>query len=546
MSPYSITSDAGWGCMLRASQMLMARALQVHYLGRDWRRGDDIAALRSNKKYTEILRLFCDYPGPPHVYALHHLVQGGITYDKLPGEWFGPSTAALVLRDLSRLHHRKYGGQLEVLVTQGDTIYISDVEKLCTGAGAGSSSDSEISPGSDIASQTQAAPASEGTESQSNECVDDSSSSSVLFGSGDGAQPKESELPQPPTGSEENEANDHNKIPESVLPSVAVAASSAMAEPAPLQPPTTANKTGGDTDNSFFDPLLNPAPVLKEPWKCSLMVCVPLRLGITSVSKEYIEALKSALRSKYCLGFIGGRENHAIYFVGYQQVVSDAATGGINNLTLGGSFYGGLGSGSSSGSAGGAGSDGRDISTYLLGLDPHTVYPNIPQEDPFPTKDVIAQLHVDKLESLHVSRLDPSLSLAFYFRDREEFEGFCEETRAAEEQRKASSAAREADSTANNVTAGKSNSSSNSTSRSSRGSSAPQAPPPPPPALYYVQHAAPASDYCGGADWGDNDDDDGDGQGLGKGIGAGKSGAGGRGGMIGPCDDDDDDEYVLL
>jgi Peptidase family C54 len=34
--PYSLESDAGWGCMLRCAQMLMAAALQRHMLGADW------------------------------------------------------------------------------------------------------------------------------------------------------------------------------------------------------------------------------------------------------------------------------------------------------------------------------------------------------------------------------------------------------------------------------------------------------------------------------------------------------------------------------
>lgn len=52
--------------------------------------------------------------------------------------------------------------------------------------------------------------------------------------------------------------------------------------------PATSVETG-DASVLFFDPLLRPPPSLVAPWAHSLVVFVPLRLGINYVNPEYHE-----------------------------------------------------------------------------------------------------------------------------------------------------------------------------------------------------------------------------------------------------------------
>lgn len=110
------SSDAGWGCMIRSGQSLLANALVMLHLGRDWRRPGthtqrttspppsvDVPSKPlsvSARSEASILSLFADSPSAP--FSIHRFVQHGASAcGKHPGQWFGPSATASCIKELS-------------------------------------------------------------------------------------------------------------------------------------------------------------------------------------------------------------------------------------------------------------------------------------------------------------------------------------------------------------------------------------------------------------------------------------------------------------
>lgn len=91
-------SDTGWGCMIRSGQSLLANALLMLQLGRDWRYQD--RSSDAKECHSHILSLFADSPQAP--FSIHRFVSHGATHcNKHPGQWFGPSAAASCIAALS-------------------------------------------------------------------------------------------------------------------------------------------------------------------------------------------------------------------------------------------------------------------------------------------------------------------------------------------------------------------------------------------------------------------------------------------------------------
>nr|ACO15144.1 Cysteine protease ATG4B [Caligus clemensi] len=114
-----------------------------------------------------------------------------------------------------------------------------------------------------------------------------------------------------------------------------------------------------------------------------LLLFIPLRLGLTEINPIYFQDLKECFEFPQILGVIGGRPNHALYFIGY-------------------------------------------VDNELIYLDPH-----ISTQSASSTVDTFGgpqdqTHHTERAYRMDFKDLDPSLSLCFLCRNESEFEDMCE------------------------------------------------------------------------------------------------------------------------
>lgn len=142
-----LTSDTGWGCMLRTGQSLLANTLVDVHLGRDWRRplptsptqrpaspspdsSPPVSPVPQLGRYARLLSLFLDDPSPLSPFSVHRFALEGKQLGKEVGEWFGPSTAAGAIKTL--VHGFPAAGLAVCSVVDG-SVYRTEVQAASGG-----------------------------------------------------------------------------------------------------------------------------------------------------------------------------------------------------------------------------------------------------------------------------------------------------------------------------------------------------------------------------------------------------------------------------
>ena len=374
----SYTTDAGWGCMMRTGQMLLAYVFLRHYLSGDWRYDENE---EENFLHCRIMSWFCDTSLAP--YSIHNICLAGQEHGGVKvGTWFAPSTLSHVIKRLvqhnnSQLHF----DQFHVYVGQHATIYKEEVERTCSHAPAGSSGKTPPATDPDTSvPQDQSAskdlPFSPGTpQSDKNTPATVNPDTGILQD-----QSTSKDLPHSP-GTPQSETSEGSVlcIPSSVPDLPTDCRSDSFDDndsTAPLKPVeltdfssiSSAQNTPGSSNTTSHE---------AGQWS-PVVIMVPVMLGLREINSLYFSVLLQCFQFPQFVGVVGGKHRYSLYFVGTQ---------GDN----------------------------------LIYLDPHL---EVRAAMLSTTSRASEHLHTHAVRMLNITNLDPSMVINFYCRTREDFEDF--------------------------------------------------------------------------------------------------------------------------
>lgn len=371
-----LTSDRGWGCMLRTGQMMLAQAFLTHYLGREWR-WNRTQSDKSGMIHRMIIKWFADDLTSDCPFSVHQLIRMGSSLGKKPGDWFGPSSISILLQKAlaAAAPSNPILNNICIYVANDCRVFIQDVINMCT-------------------SPTIAHKKSDSITREYGRSLMNKHSTRLSLDYGRSFDINEhgyfsmqhSDVERGPTTTSRRHSTKpifYGKAMSTI--NLTDAGNSVTNSPNLGNHPSmdyVNNSSSSFSSNSHHHqfpsrsqrPTSLPSEPSRDKWK-SVIIIVPVRLGTEVLNPIYGSCIKSLFRLKSCLGIIGGRPRHSLYFVGTTE-------------------------------------------DKLIYLDPHNDQKAI---DPSKTDFPLDSYHCDFPRKLSIDRMDPSCAIGFYCRTRQEF-----------------------------------------------------------------------------------------------------------------------------
>ena len=124
----------------------------------------------------------------------------------------------------------------------------------------------------------------------------------------------------------------------------------------------------------------------KSSGSASLFLLIPVRLGLHDLDEDYISEILHFLEMSSCVGIIGGRPSHSLYFVGSVQP-SDSSS-----------------------------------PPQLVYLDPHFEQSSCTLSETFPTLNDLKTYHQPNPLAMNVNKIDPGLAFGFYCKTKQQLD----------------------------------------------------------------------------------------------------------------------------
>ncbi|KAL6734126.1 hypothetical protein Aduo_004699 [Ancylostoma duodenale] len=133
-----VTSDCGWGCMIRTTQMALAQALVVNRMTRRWRYYGRKQSQRNGVGHhdpfydaqIEVLKLFEDCPSAP--LGIHRLVEISSADDpskNAVGRWYAPSEVISLMKRALRQSASPLTSDLSLMLAVDGRVIVGDAER---------------------------------------------------------------------------------------------------------------------------------------------------------------------------------------------------------------------------------------------------------------------------------------------------------------------------------------------------------------------------------------------------------------------------------